>query len=201
MKTRWIPDSVGVSTGKECGEYQVTEAFGVRYLLADENGEVLGREHHDRDDPRHGPLGEGITETLYSFAEITFYGEAKSSDFYGDGFPEHDGVAFDTDRQPIVVVTCQVEKMVFTMSGQKEFDVVNYQGDWDERDGDYEYSELDVELGYWDPELYAPQERIELAFAAAEHEAKTRAEAYASDPDLFNRDIGWDGLAPWERSN
>jgi hypothetical protein len=127
--------------------------------------------HTDRGDPRHGPLGEHQTEELYSFVDLTFYGEAHWSD-EGEMKCEEDGT-------PIIWLACRTETMVYTATDPFDY------GTLQERDSDLSDDDLDVFC-----------ESVE----EADRLAKMRAEEYLTNyPYLIHRDIIWDGLAKWER--
>lgn len=103
------------------------------------------------------------------FSMVTLY-------FYGETRMEDEydasGIAKDSEGEPIVWLTTQTETMVCTSRDDPGST---------ERWCDYQYDQS--------AECYKSREAVD-AFA------RKRAENYTAE--LANRDIGWNGIAPWE---
>lgn len=179
MTVTWIRDHWGLQDGNEMagGDDTCTDGYSVRFLLADESGKVVPREHTDDGDPRHGPSGANKTEYLYSWVDLCFYGVARRDD---DG-----EIALDPDGgTPIIWLQCRTETMV--AAGPADLGDLGDYGALEERYCDYQY--IDYDLFF---------ETVEAAEAAAKREAQRYLDDY---PYLIHRDICWDGLAAWERN-
>lgn len=168
--SKWIIDG-DVFKGEIGGgdEQQCTKSYDVRFILADDDGIVRGRQHTDHGDPRHGPLGENTTETLYSLVTVTYYGVTK--------YDEDGKLDLDSDGEPVIWIREQVESMVCTNPGDP-----GSTERWSRDDPQHEH------------------DRFFHNFPSAERAARMMAERYTKDPELIERDIDWDGLAPWERN-
>lgn len=153
MTTRWIPDHQGaVDGGQIGGDVQLTNAWTVRFRLGD--GDVPAA-------PR-----KGCGKELHSLLEISFYGVTRLEGVYDDG------IAKDSDGEPIIWLIMQAEYMVCTDPDDPGST---------ERWCEYDYQDLDRFFGTVD---------------AAETAARRLADSYTAE--LAERDIAWDGLAPWE---
>lgn len=155
MTGTWITFDDKVWPGNETGgDAQITDGYSVRFVLCGENREPL-------------PLEQGDGSVLYAVMDLYLYGETRL-----DGWYEDDGIAKDSDGEPVIWLTVQSHPTLCT------------DPEWP---GDTEV-EADVLYDQLSPD-FTTREAVDRA-------ARELAERYLSDPELANRDIGWDGSWP-----
>lgn len=155
MTTTWISDGTGVQPGDDGigGDTQRTDSYRVGFWRKEDGDE--------------GRLVDG--ERLFSVVTMNFYGETTLKDFY-----DEDGLAKDSEGQPILWMTIQTEFLVCN--------------DRDDPGG----TERDSST----PTDYDETNHFFSSVDLAQAFCEKFAEGY--DEGLANRDIVWSGLAHWE---
>jgi hypothetical protein len=154
----WIVKDDKVWPGNETGgDVQVIDGYSVRFVLCDEESrEPLPLEQEPGEPP------------LYAVLDLCFYAVTAMRDFY-----DEDGIAKDSDGQPLIWLNIQSEATLCTDPAEPGTTEVL---------SDIDYDDLN--------EFFGNREEADKA-------ALKLAEKYFKDPKLANRDIGWDGSWPF----